>query len=91
MAGYSSSPRSVGQDRQVLKSRRIAHHFAARRNVAQQAPHDLAAPSLRQRVGEAQLLGARKATQDLANVRYELSLQLVTALKSRPAESQTPQ
>ena len=36
--------------REVLERRRVALHFAGRRKLAQQPPHDLPAPRLRQRI-----------------------------------------
>ena len=64
----------LGQHRVVFERRRVADRLLARGDVAQQAAHDLAAARLRQRVGEADVVGPREGADLLGDVLAQLLL-----------------
>ena len=58
--------RQFGQHRKIFQRGRVALHFAAGGELAQQPPHDLAAARLRQRIGEPDVVRLRDRPDLLA-------------------------
>src|SRR4029453_12593516 len=71
----------LGQHREVLERRRVADRFLPRRDVAQQAPHDLAAARLGKGVGEPDLFRPRDGADLLDDVLLELAAQGLVRLE----------
>src|SRR5579863_8202211 len=69
-----------GEDRQIFEGGGVAEGLIARRDLAQQPPHDLAAAGLGQRVGETEVVGSRERADLLDHVLLEFIAQLGVAL-----------
>src|SRR4051794_6273976 len=69
-----------GEHAEVLERCRIAGGLAARGDVAQQPAHDLPRAGLRERLGEADLIGPGDGADLLHHVRSELLAHLLVRL-----------
>src|SRR6185369_536968 len=71
----------LGQHREVLERGRVAHRLLPRRDVAQQAPHDLAAACLGQGIRDPDLFRPRDGADLLDHVLLELGAQDLVGLE----------
>src|SRR6185437_3102725 len=66
--------------RKVFERRRIALYLARRCQLAQEPPHDLAAPRLRERIGEPQIVRPSQRANLLGNPLSQFLPQLLAGL-----------